>query len=211
KDYVVALFHMTRVIMVFTILPMFIGWSLSGSNVIPVQSEVNRIDLSVVDLVIFLALAGGGYLLALVCRTPIPHLFGPLVLSLLLHVTGLIDLPRIDEFVLIAQVIVGGGVGARLGSVGFRDLSVHISDALVNIFIIMIVFGIGLWLAVSILDTTVSNLALAFIPGGIYEITLLTVLFGFDTALVTIHHSVRMLFIIFTLPTMIKWVKRNIK
>jgi membrane AbrB-like protein len=209
KDYVVALFHMTRVVLVFTILPVFIGWALSDSGGSASQSNVNRLDLSLFELALFLIIAGGGYLIALICRTPIPHLFGPLVLSLLLHVSGWVNLPRIDEFVLIAQVIVGGGVGARLGSVGFRDLSVHLGDALINVLIILIVFGTGLWLTLSLWDSTVNDLALAFVPGGIYEITLLTVLFGFDTALVTIHHSVRMLFIIFMLPTMIKWVSRS--
>jgi uncharacterized protein len=206
KDYVVALFHMTRVVMVFTILPLFITWGLQDATDFPGQSGSTRADLSFAELILFLIVAGGGYLIALICRTPIPHLFGPLVVSLLLHVFGVINLPRIDEFVLIAQVIVGGGVGARLGSVGFRDLSVHFVDALVNVLIILSVFAAGLWLTLLLLDTTVNDLALAFIPGGIYEITLLTVLFGFDTALVTIHHSVRMLFIIFTLPTLIKWV-----
>ena len=48
------------------------------------------------------------------------------------------------------------------------------------------------------------DVMLAFVPGGLYEVTLLSLIFGFDVAFVAIHHATRMLFILFSLPFLLK-------
>ena len=48
---------------------------------------------------------------------------------------------------------------------------------------------------------------LAFVPGGLYEVTLLSLIFGFDVAFVAIHHGTRMLFILFSLPLVLKYFR----
>ena len=62
-------------------------------------------------LAVFVLTALAGYGLARLARLPMPHLLGPLGLSLILHVSGLLDVPRISEFVILAQVSIGGAVG----------------------------------------------------------------------------------------------------
>jgi len=44
---------------------------------------------------------------------------------------------------------------------------------------------------------------LAFIPGGLYEVTLLALIFGFDIAFVAFHHTVRVMMVFFGLPFII--------
>jgi uncharacterized membrane protein AbrB (regulator of aidB expression) len=43
---------------------------------------------------------------------------------------------------------------------------------------------------------------LAFVPGGLYEVTLLALVFGFDVAFVAFHHTVRVMLIFLTLPAL---------
>ena len=43
---------------------------------------------------------------------------------------------------------------------------------------------------------------LAFVPGGLYEVTLLALIFGFDVAFVAFHHTVRVMLIFLSLPAM---------
>jgi len=52
------------------------------------------------------------------------------------------------------------------------------------------------------------KLWLAFVPGGLYEVTLLALLFGFDVAFVAVHHTIRIMFIILSLPVFIPTLKR---
>ena len=41
------------------------------------------------------------------------------------------------------------------------------------------------------------NMLLVFVPGGLYEVTLLALIFGFDVAFVAFHHTIRMMLIFF--------------
>ena len=61
-----------------------------------------------------------------------PHLLGPMGLSSLFHIIGLVELPRIYEFVLLAQVVIGGGVGAKLARVPFSKVMEHHSVGSIN-------------------------------------------------------------------------------
>ena len=41
---------------------------------------------------------------------------------------------------------------------------------------------------------------LAFVPGGLYEVTLLALIFGFDVAFVAFHNTIRVMMIFVALP-----------
>ena len=47
------------------------------------------------------------------------------------------------------------------------------------------------------------QLLLAFIPGGLYEVTLLALIFGFDIAFVAFHHTLRVMMVFFGLPLIV--------
>ena len=50
---------------------------------------------------------------------------------------------------------------------------------------------------------------LAFIPGGLYEVTLLALVFGFDVAFVGFHHTIRIILIFLALPVLVKFTQRS--
>jgi len=133
-------------------------------------------------------------------RLPMPHLLGPLFLSAVCHSTGWVDIPRIFEFVLLAQLSIGGAVGARLAQVKFSELMVYFKDSLINTSIILVLYFLAALLVAYLLGTTVTEVWLAFVPGGIYEVTLLAVIFGFDIAFIAFHHTFRIILIFFTMP-----------
>ena len=159
-------------------------------------------------LAVFVLTALAGYGLARLVRLPMPHLLGPLGLSLILHVSGLLDVPRISEFVILAQVSIGGAVGARLSKVPFRDVFVYIADALVSAVILLLVYALATAGLHLLFGLDLLSLWLAFVPGGLYEVTLLALLFGFDVAFVAVHHTIRIVFIILSLPVMIPWLTK---
>lgn len=208
KDYVVALCHLVRVVFVFCSVPLVLAL-VKGADAV---SESNRalselpslFELPIVVLLQFCAIAAGGFLLARLLRIPVAHLIGPLFVSMTLHITGTVEMPRINELVLLAQVTIGGTVGARLGQVEFRVLAGYLRDALVNVVLVLIVFVAAAYFFASVLDYAFFDVMLAFVPGGLYEITMLSLIFGFDVAFVVTHHASRMLFILFSLPLLLK-------
>ena len=48
---------------------------------------------------------------------------------------------------------------------------------------------------------------LAFVPGGLYEVTLLALLFGFDIAFVAFHHTARIILIFLAMPVAVTKLK----
>lgn len=213
KDYVVALCHLIRVVVVFCSVPLALALIMGEAAV----QESNRnltglpslIDLPASTLLQFLAIALIGFTSARLIGAPVPYLMGPLFLSMALHLTGYVDIPRISEFVLLAQVTIGGAVGARLGQVEMKVLGPHIRDALINVSMVLAVFVGFAFLTSMLAGIKFFNVMLAFVPGGLYEITLLTLVFGFDVAFVAVHHATRMLFILLSLPGLIRLVSRR--
>lgn len=196
KDYVVALCHLVRVAMVFCLTPLLLAFIQGEAAVVSSNTVLSGfpglLDLDGSVVIIFALTSVAGYLL------------GPLLLSAILHLSGIIDLPRINEFVLIAQVVIGGGVGARLARVRVRELAGYLGDALVNVVIIITVYLVVAILLVQFMDVGFLDILLAFVPGGFYEVTLLALLFGFDVVFVTFHHTIRVLMVFFTITVALK-------
>lgn len=212
KDYVVALCHLVRVVFIFCSVPFALALLLGDGAV----ESSNRVlaglpgvaDLGYSTLLQFAAVAVAGFAIARLLRTPIPFLLGPMLLSMGLHLAEVIEIPRISEFVLLAQISVGGAVGARLGQVEFGVLAGHLRDALVNVVLVTAIFVGSAYLIASWVGFEFVDVMLAFVPGGLYEITLLSLIFGFDVAFVAIHHSVRMLSLLFALPWLLRLIDK---
>ena len=206
RDYVVALFHLVRVVVVFVSTPLLLrlieGQAAVDKSNVALLTMPSIIDLPVMDIIIFILLGVVGMLMARGLRIPMPFLIGPVGLSTLFHLMGWADLPRVNEFVILAQLAIGGAVGARLAKVPFRELLGYLKDACANTAVILSAYLLA---TVVIAKTTgISFLAawLAFVPGGLYEVTLLALIFGFDVAFVAFHHTVRVMLIFLSLPTL---------
>lgn len=204
KDYVVALFHLIRLVIIFLCTPLLLGYvggseGIAASNAaIAAMPQLGGLPPAAVGW--FLALALGGYAAARLARLPVPHLFGPLLASAAAHLAGLVALPRINEFVLLAQVAVGAGVGARLAQVRFGELAYHLKLACLHTAVILASYGLIAYLLARFAAVDFLQLLLAFVPGGIYEVTLLALIFSYDVAFIAVHHTLRVILIFAGLP-----------
>ena len=203
KDYVVALFHLVRVTIVFVSTPLLLA-GLQGSEAV-VQSNTtldtmpSLFSLSPHDSLLFVVIAVTGLAIALFLKLPLPYLLGPMSLSMFVHLMGWAELPRIHEFVILAQLVIGGAIGARLAQVPFAEVLSYLKDATVNTLMIMGIYMLATVLMASLGETGLLEIWLAFVPGGLYEVTLLALIFGFDEAFVAFHHTVRIIPLFFAL------------
>ena len=203
KDYVVALFHLVRVTVVFLSAPLLLAFIQGGDAVaasnrtLASMPSIFDLPLYVLGLFIFIAVLGLG--LALILRLPLPYLLGPMCLSILFHLMGWADLPRINEFVILAQLAIGGAIGARLAKVPFQEVFGYLKDAFITTVLILSLFFIAAIIMAMTEAFNFLELWLAFVPGGLYEVTLLALIFGFDVAFVAFHHTVRIIPLIFAM------------
>ena len=213
KDYVVALFHLVRVTVVFLSTPLLLAF-IQGGNAVAASNRTlasmpSIFDLPLFDLGLFIFIAVLGLGLAFILRLPLPYLLGPMCLSILFHLMGWADLPRINEFVILAQLAIGGAIGARLAKVPFQEVFGYLKDALINTVIILSLFIIAALIMAMMEGFNFLELWLAFVPGGLYEVTLLALIFGFDVAFVAFHHTVRIIPLIFAMSFIAKRLPDN--
>lgn len=213
KDYVVALFHLIRVAIVFISTPFLLAF-IGGNLAIKQSNEIlyempNLVDLSLSQIIIFLFLCFSGYWIGKLIRIPIPHLLGPIFLSSILHLAGIIELPRISELIIIAQMTIGASVGARLAQISLFELRTTLVDACLTSGLILITYLFMAIFIVFTLDVNFLSIWLAFVPGGLYEATILALIFGYDVAFVAFHHLVRVLFIFVSMPIFITKFKNR--
>ena len=211
RDHLVALVHLCRVVAVFVSMPLLLAF-VTGAQGVETSYEIQAGLPSLMDQnwTVVLELVGVGVLGFVGARTlkvPMPHLLGPLILSMILHVAGLIDIPRLGEFVLVAQLFIAGTIGARLSQVPLREVGVGLGDGAVTALLLigsyaLVAYGVHMILGINLME-----MILAFIPGGLYEVTLLALIFGFDGALafIAFHHTLRILMIFLSLPWLMRW------
>ena len=204
KDYVVALFHLVRVVIIFVSTPLLLrlvggGEAVAQSNV-ALREMPSIFALPAGEILTFVAIGVAGFVLARACRIPMPHLLGPVGMSTLFHLMGWAELPRVNEFVILAQLAIGGGVGARLAKVPFRDLAGYLKDAFATTLLIMSAYFLSTAAIAFATGSGFLTVWLAFVPGGLYEVTLLALIFGFDVAFVAFHHTIRVMMIFVALP-----------
>ena len=204
KDYVVALFHLVRVVVVFLSTPLLLSLvegreAVERSN-IALREMPSIFALPTSEILLFVALGVAGFAIARLLRIPMPHLLGPVGLSTLFHLMGWAELPRVNEFVILAQLAIGGAVGARLAKVPFHDLLGYLKDAVATTLLIISAYFLSTVAIAFATGSAFLTVWLAFVPGGLYEVTLLALVFGFDVAFVAFHHTIRVMMIFVALP-----------
>ena len=190
--------------LVFCFVPIMLafvqGMEAVRSSNINLATMPSILDLDIKTLFYFATISIISLPIAKYVRLPMPHLLGPLAVSSILHITGLIAMPRINEFLILAQMTIGGIIGLRLASVNFNEIAKYLKDAILSALLVVSAFTLMAILTALILDVQFLQMLLAFIPGGFYEVTLLSLIFGFDVAFVAFHHSIRVILVFLLLP-----------
>ena len=197
----ISLGHSTRILMVVLIVPPLLTWAMgaagaSGGSVLPAPS---RIDGTWLD---FLLLAGCvvGWPIAKRLRLPAPALAGPMLLSAILHLTGGSEVAPPQPAISAAQVVLGAALGARFA--GYRAALLVRTVALSAGLTLVLLATAAATMELLHLITGISHgaLLLAYLPGGISEMSLVALALGIDAAFVAVHHIIRLALVIALAP-----------
>ncbi len=158
---------------------------------------------------LILAACAVGYPIAKRLKCPAAPLIGPMVLSAIIHMSGVTAAKPPSELVNLAQVVIGTNVGCRFVGVPFRHVLKTLAYSIeVTLFMLVLAvafaFGLG-----RVTGLGFEPLWLAFSPGGLAEMTLISLAMGIDTAFVSTHHLLRMIFMVTAAPLVFAWLKRR--
>ena len=207
NDRIIAMSHSIRVMLVVVTIPVL--FQIFGGLDPSARSAINAIgtDAALLD---WAMLAGCiiGAPIAHMLRIPAAMLIGPMVLSAALHLVGLTDAKPPFVLIAAAQVIVGASVGSRFSGVRIRQIA-HAALAAAGLTLLLLSTTVGFAVAINgITGIGVRDLILAYSPGGLAEMSLVSLALGGDAAFVSTHHIVRIILIVVFAPALFGLVRR---
>lgn len=199
----VVMTQLLRVVSLLLILPL-IATNASLDAIIPDMKIAGYWD----TILMIVAGAAIGYGLERV-QFPAGMLFGGMIVSTGLHVTGIVQ-GQIPPVILIpCQILLGCMMGLRFGGTKLSLLAKALGPS-AGAF--LIAFGISAALAAGVamlLDLPFNQLLIAFAPGALEVMIILSFVLGLDPAFVAAHHLVRFIGIAIFLPVLTKLFLRN--
>jgi membrane AbrB-like protein len=155
-----------------------------------------------IALVLLSAIAGFGLL-----RFGFPGglIFGPMVVSAILHGGSFVHLGLPTWVANTAMIGIGAVTGSRFVNTSVRLLGSYVGAALGS-FAISIVIAAGFALAATaLMSTHVSDLVVAYAPGSVDAMMILALAMHLDPVFVGAHHLARLFVVSVSLPFLVRW------
>lgn len=206
---VVGLTHGVRILVLLLVIPSVLQWADHISLQTPGMTLGQWLALPSFDEALMLLTAGvAGAWLGKCLRLPNPLLFGPVLLSGGLHISGLSEAALPPAIIALAQVVIGISVGARFAGVSLAAVGSSLVVALMQAVVLLLVALMAAWVAHLVTGFSLAAVLLAYMPGGAPELSLVALSLGIEPAFVTAHHLVRITVLILLMPALVAGFKR---
>ena len=198
-----ALIHATRMLIIVTVAPIILTL-LYGASLTGALGEPAR-NLPPAELALMVAAAVIGWKVGERVGLFGASILGPMIVTAVLSLGGFIHSRPPLEAIVVAQVLIGLGIGVQYVGVTLRELRSFILSGMAFVAIL------ALLAAVFTEIVTLSGLAkpvegfLAFAPGGQAEMTVLALAAGADLGFVILHHLTRVVMVIMGAPVAARW------
>ncbi len=207
----ISLIHAIRIMLTVLVIPFWFrfyhGYVPGGAGGLPGLGSIRDFPLD--DFAILSACALG-YPLAKLVRLPASALLGPMFLSALVHLTGLTSAKPPSEIINLSQLVIGTGLGCRfIGLHVKRVFGTMMLSVGVTVFMLSLAATFAFILE-QLTGLPFAALWLAFAPGGLAEMTLISLAMNIDTAFVSTHHLIRMLFLVFVTPIIFALIRNRL-
>lgn len=197
----IALIHSARILMVVFAVPFLVqtieGVSLGARP----QTGVAIADAPLAIFAQLLLCAALGAAVGKVLNLPAKYLLGPLLVSGILHGSGLSTFVPPREIVQGAQLVLGAVLGARFVSAEPRRI-VKILGIAAGMTVVLITSTVlCAWGVGAVTGVSPVSLILAYSPGGLAEMSLLALALHTDVAFVASHHLARVIMVMVAAPS----------
>jgi len=202
----VATSHLIRLIIIITVIP-FIIVNNTSSEVLLVD-EFDYIGQNHLSLLLLIIASLFFILIFDKIKVPAALLSGTLFASGLLQMTDIASYKLPDASINFCLLILGASVGCRFAEKTVKEIANNSLHSLIATTILVILGLIAAYMATFFIDTNILTLILSFSPGGIYEVAVIAIAFDLDPEFVAFHHIIRLLFILFTVPIILKILEK---
>ena len=202
----VATSHLIRLIIIITVIPFIVVNNAVTETII--IDDFNYMDQNHLNL-FFLVVASLIFIYIFdKIKIPAALLSGTLFASGLLQITDIASYKLPDASINFCLLILGASVGCRFAEKTVKEIANNSLHSLVATTILVLLSLVAAYTATFFVDTNILTLILSFSPGGIYEVAVIAIAFDLEPDFVAFHHIIRLLFILFMVPVILKIVNK---
>ena len=200
-----SLIHATRVLLIVSTVPLILIYGFDVALDQPLglpATEIAPLDLFFMFLAAVIGWKGGKYIGLFGAS-----ILGPLVVSAIFSIMGLVDSRPPHESIIFAQFFIGLGIGTQFSGITMQELRKFV---LSGIGYTIILWGIAIVFTLYLVPDTIApqtDLLLAFVPGGQAEMVVLAIVSGADLSFIISHHITRIVLVIIGAPLVIRFFK----
>ena len=198
----VATSHLIRLIIIITFIPFIIV--KNANTEASVVDTFNFADQNHLNLVILIIVSFFFIFIFEKLKIPAALLSGTLFASGLLQISDIASYKLPEFSVNFCLLILGASVGCRFAKKSVKEITNNSLHSAVATSILIILGLIAAYVASFFVDNNILTLILSFCPGGIYEVAVIAIAFDLEPDFVAFHHIIRLLFILFTVPVILK-------
>ena len=199
----IAIVQTMRVIILAVCVPAGLGlFGLAGPVRLPAGS-VAILDAPW-ELVLMVALSVTVALVALRAGFPGGLIFGPMVVSAILHGGDFIHITFPQWFTNIAMVGLGSVAGSRFSGTPFREILGLLGAALGSFFVSIGIAAAFALIVTMLLSLHIGDVIVAYAPGSIDAMMILALALHLDPVFVGAHHLARVFAVTLSLPLVVR-------
>ena len=205
KVRALSLVHATRVLVIVSTLPFILEF-LYGTDTSKSLAGPPAEAIPPIELLLMAIIALAGWRLASLIGLFGASITGPMILGAAASLAGIIHFRPPSEAIIVAQLVIGMGVGASYFGLTLAELR-NLVLAAVGYCLILLGLAAGFeHLVVSIGAASPMEALLAYAPGGQAEMTILAIVAGADVAFVALHHVIRVFLVILGAPLLKRFI-----
>lgn len=206
----IALAHAARVLIIVIFVALFFGLIVGVSSGGRGSAQWTGLyQISAQDYLILGICAVVGAIAGKRLGLPAAPVFGPMILSAIAHFAGWVTVAPPTLLVIAAQITIGTIIGTRFVGATLAEIRKDLGLSAIA-SLLMLIAAVAFAEAISwVTGIPLAQAFLAFSPGGLTEMSLLTLAMGQDVAYVSVMHIIRITLVIAVAPFVFKWTRRG--
>ena len=202
-----SLIQATRVFCIVTFAPILMLTFFDASLNNEIGEPLRNIPLFEIVMMIIAGLAG--WKIAQKIGLFGASILGPLILTAIFSMLGLIHMRPPKEAILVAQFFIGIVIGVQFVGITITELRKFVFAGMIYVLLISsAALGIA-WIVSRFGIAPPLEAFLAFSPGGQAEMTILAISSGAEIGFVVSHHLTRLVFVITCAPIFVRYFTRE--
>jgi uncharacterized protein len=162
------------------------------------------------DLVLVVAAAGGFGVLLHMLRVPAGLVLGATLASAALGLSGIVVGAAPDIILIPANIILGVMIALRFKGMGLAELRRNLFDGMTGLIIAVVLAAIGALLTSAVTGLPRALTLLAFAPGGLEAMTIMSFALKLDPAYVAAHQVSRYIGLVLVMPGITRFVLQRV-